>query len=83
MRRHQDFNLNAVWLLIGTNLLLFVATSIHPELQKTLGFQRASFTEEPWTIVTNLFVHVDIWHILANMLTAIAYILDIDALHRA
>jgi len=69
MRREQDFNLNAVWLLIGTNLLLFLATSIQPDLKETLGLQPASFTEEPWTIVTNLFVHADIWHILANMLT--------------
>ena len=69
MRRHQDFNLNAIWVLIGTNLLLFIATSIQPELQKTLGLQRASFTEEPWTIITNLFVHADIWHILANMVS--------------
>jgi membrane associated rhomboid family serine protease len=69
MRREQDFNLNAVWLLIGINLLLFLATSIQPNLQETLGLQRASFTEEPWKIVTNLFIHANIWHILANMLT--------------
>jgi len=69
MRRHQDFNLNAVWVIIGINLLLFIATSIQEDLQQTLGLQRASFTEEPWTIVTNLFVHAGIWHILANMVT--------------
>lgn len=69
MRRHQDFNLNAVWVIIGINLLLFIATSIQPDLRLTLGLQRASFTEEPWTIITNLFVHAGIWHILANMVT--------------
>ena len=69
MRRHQGFNLNAVWVIIGINLLLFTATSIQEDLQQTLGLQRASFTEEPWTIVTNLFVHAGIWHILANMVT--------------
>jgi len=69
MRRHQDFNLNAVWVIIGINLLLFIATSIQPELRLTLGLQRVSFTEEPWTIITNLFVHAGIWHILANMVT--------------
>jgi len=69
MKSHRDFNLNAVWVLIGTNLLLFIATLIHEELRSTLGLQRASFTEEPWTIVTNLFVHAGIWHIAANMVT--------------
>lgn len=69
MRRHEGFNLNAIWFLIGVNLLVFIATSIDPELRLTFGLQRASFTEEPWTIVTNLFIHANFWHIFANMLT--------------
>jgi membrane associated rhomboid family serine protease len=34
-----------------------------------LGLQTASFLQHPWTIVTNLFVHGSIWHLLFNMLT--------------
>ena len=69
MKRYQGFNLSAIWVLIVTNLLLFIATVIDPELRIVLGLQRASFVEEPWTIVTNLFIHAGIWHIFANMLT--------------
>jgi len=69
MKNYRDFNLSAIWVLIGANLLVFIATSIHPELRSTFGLQRASFTEEPWTIVTNLFIHAGIWHIVANMFT--------------
>jgi len=29
----------------------------------------ATFTSEPWTIVTSLFVHADLFHILGNMVT--------------
>jgi membrane associated rhomboid family serine protease len=39
------------------------------DLIPLLGLQTASFLAEPWTIVTNLFVHGSIWHLLFNMIT--------------
>jgi len=59
----------AVWTIIGVNLLLFIATIIAPNLILLLGLQPASFLSRPWTIVTNLFIHSGVWHILANMIT--------------
>jgi len=50
-------------------LLLFIATWIVPGLIFLLGLQPASFLDRPWAIVTNLFMHAGLWHILANMLT--------------
>jgi len=67
--RYRGFNLTALWLLIGINLLLFIATSIKPDLVPILGLQPAGFLDRPWAIVTNLFIHANIWHILGNMLT--------------
>jgi len=67
--RYQGFNLTAVWLLIGVNFLLFIATLINKDLIIFLGLQPASFSARPWTLVTNLFIHGGIWHILVNMLT--------------
>jgi membrane associated rhomboid family serine protease len=67
--RYKGFNLTAVWLLIAVNLLLFIATSVNQDLILILGLQPVSFLDRPWTIVTNLFIHGGIWHILANMLT--------------
>jgi len=34
-----------------------------------LGLSTVSFLSQPWTIVTNLFVHGNIWHLIFNMLT--------------
>ncbi|MFQ6121589.1 MAG: rhomboid family intramembrane serine protease [Dehalococcoidales bacterium] len=51
------------------NFLLFIATAIADELIFLFGLQPASFLLRPWTIVTNLFIHAGLWHILANMLT--------------
>lgn len=66
--RYRSFNITAVWTIIGINLLLFIATSINPDLVPILGLQPAGFLAQPWTIVTNLFIHANIWHILGNML---------------
>jgi membrane associated rhomboid family serine protease len=59
----------AVWLIIGINLLLFIATLINGNLILLLGLQPISFLARPWTIVTNLFIHGGVWHIFANMIT--------------
>jgi len=67
--RYRGFGLTALWILIGINLLLFVATSIDRDLLLLLGLYPAGFLGRPWTLVTNMFVHANIWHILANMVT--------------
>ena len=68
-RSYRGFKLNVIWLLIGVNLLLFIATLVEQDLIWLLGLQPATFLGRPWTIVTNLFIHGGIGHILANMLT--------------
>ena len=70
---HRGFTLGPIGFLIVVNIILYIATSIRPELFISMfGFYPAGFLERPWTIVTNLFIHApfpSIWHILANMLT--------------
>jgi membrane associated rhomboid family serine protease len=50
---------------IGTR----VAGMMGHDLVSLLGLQTATFLQHPWTIVTNLFMHGNIWHILFNMIT--------------
>ncbi len=66
---YRGSRLNAVWLIIVINLLLFIATLIDQDLIRLLGLAPATFGDRPWTLVTNLFIHNGIWHILANMIT--------------
>jgi membrane associated rhomboid family serine protease len=68
-RGYRSFSLGPVGFLIIANLILFIVTFIRPELIDWLGLSPLTFLEKPWTIVTNLFVHSGIWHIIANMLT--------------
>jgi membrane associated rhomboid family serine protease len=66
---YRGSNPTVLWLLIAINLILYMATLIEPDLILHLGLQPASFLDRPWTLVTNLFIHANIWHILANMIT--------------
>jgi len=59
-----------LWVLIWINILLFIAYVVDQRTIVTLfGLQPISFSAEPWTIITNIFVHGGFWHILTNMLT--------------
>jgi membrane associated rhomboid family serine protease len=69
-RRYQGFNLTPVLLLIVTNIVIFIAARVNPGLILVwLGLHPDAFPVMPWTIVTNLFVHYHIWHLIANMVT--------------
>ena len=68
-RSYPSFRLSPIWIIIAVNFLLFIVTVIAPELIYLLGLQPAGFLDRPWTIVTNLFIHSGLWHIIANMLT--------------
>ena len=67
---YQGFNLTPIWVLIGTNFLFYVATLVRRDLIiSLLGLQPLSFPNEPWTIITSMFVHASLWHLIGNMFT--------------
>ena len=68
-REYRTFNLNPILIIIAANLLMFVATAVSPRLIFRLGLVPAVFLSQPWTIVTSLFIHSGLWHLIANMLT--------------
>jgi membrane associated rhomboid family serine protease len=66
---YRGFNLTPIWVLMSINLIFFIAALIRePVIFNTFGFRPDQFLSEPWTIVTSMFVHDGIWHILVNML---------------
>ena len=69
MREYRTPNPTGVLIVIFVNVLVFIATSLKSDLIYDLHLVPATFTSEPWTIVTSLFVHADLYHILGNMVT--------------
>lgn len=70
---YRGDDLTPVLVLIILCFVVYLATIaggfFNFDLIPLLGFQPATFLLKPWTILTNLFVHGNIWHLLANMLT--------------
>ena len=70
MRTYRTVNLNALWFLIALNVLIFIVTLIRPEETiYFLGLTPVLLSQQPWTIMSSIFVHGSIWHILFNMIS--------------
>jgi membrane associated rhomboid family serine protease len=73
MSYRRSDNIAPVLAIIILCFLVYIGTEaarlMGHDLVPLLGLQTASFLQQPWTIVTNLFMHGSIWHILFNMIT--------------
>ena len=72
MMRYRNYRRSSqtpVWALIGTNVLLFIASLSVPGLILFLGLLPADVSVRPWTVITSLFLHGGIGHLLVNMIT--------------
>jgi len=67
-RYSRPFWQDPLLVLIGLNVLVFILTIGSPSLRTQLAIVPATFLSEPWTAVTSMFIHADIYHILFNML---------------
>jgi len=76
MRTYRAVNLNVLWFLIALNVVIFVIQLITGEgiaayspLISFLGLTPALLSQQPWTIISNMFVHGGFLHIIFNMVT--------------
>jgi rhomboid family protein len=76
MRTYRTVNLNALWFLIALNVAIFIielitgtGTAAYSPLVSFLGLTPALLSQQPWTVLTAIFVHYDFWHILFNMIS--------------
>jgi len=69
MRTYRAVNLNVLWFLIALNVVIFIITLVRPEETiYFLGLTPALLSQHPWTIISSMFVHGSIFHILFNMI---------------
>ena len=68
--RYRGANLTPIWAIMIVCFLIYIASLVDRQLILLLfGLQAATFWNMPWTILTNLFTHASLWHLLANMFT--------------
>jgi len=69
MRTYRTANLNVLWFLIALNVLMFIITLLRPAAISFLGLTPALLLQQPWTIISSMFVHAGIGHIIVNMIS--------------
>ena len=80
MRTYRAVDLRVLWFLIALNVVIFameIAIGPYPIVQNGqvvnevvlfLGLARVVLPQQPWTIISSMFVHGGITHILFNMI---------------
>ena len=76
MRTYGAVNLQPLLFLIAVNVVIFVLQiviggypiEIDNEVVQLLGLTPARLAEQPWTIVSSMFAHGSLMHILFNMI---------------
>ena len=61
--------MESIYIIILINVLVFVGVNIHPDYVNTLGLTPAIVWSHPWQIITSMFTHQELLHILFNMWT--------------
>jgi membrane associated rhomboid family serine protease len=74
MRTYRAVNLNVLWFLIALNVAIFIIELVvggEPinKVIDLLGLTPYKLSQQPWTIISSMFVHGNIWHILLNMIS--------------
>jgi membrane associated rhomboid family serine protease len=77
MRTYRAVNSNALWFLIALNVLIFIIElgvggypiTVTNPVVLLLGLNTAQLSQQPWTILTSVFVHGGFAHIIFNMIS--------------
>jgi len=65
----ESFIMNPVLVIMAFNILVFLAAVINQDqVAAKLELMPGLIAQQPWRIITAMFLHVSIWHIFSNML---------------
>jgi rhomboid family protein len=79
MRTYRTVSLNVLWFLIALCVAVFAIELAYGPIAENrqvvnqvvllLGLARVTLRQQPWTVLSAIFVHASIWHLLFNMVT--------------
>jgi uncharacterized protein len=69
--RNRGFNLNPIWVIIGVCVVIYLFSAISQSylIERRFALIPSEISQQPWTLLTYMFLHGSIWHIAFNMLT--------------
>jgi uncharacterized protein len=70
-KRYRGLNLNPLWVIIGVCVVIYLVGIFDQQgaIQYRFALIPKLIGEQPWTLITYMFLHADIWHIIFNMIT--------------
>jgi uncharacterized protein len=68
-RSTREADSTVIWALIAANVAFYVASIFNSQLLYQYGLRPTLVWSHPWTLVTSMFLHASVWHILGNMVT--------------
>lgn len=70
-RRNRGLNINPIWVIIGVCVVIYLFSSFDPRslIENRFALIPIEINTQPWTLLTYMFLHGSIWHLLFNMLT--------------
>lgn len=69
-RRFRGPGISPIWILIGVNLVILIATYIDRGIiYERFALTQANLSSQPWTLLTYMFLHAGYFHLLVNMFT--------------
>jgi uncharacterized protein len=69
-RRYNQSGISPIWVLIGVNFLIFIATYFDSQnsIFARFALDPLQVGSQPWTLVTYMFLHANWVHIIFNMI---------------
>ncbi len=68
-KSYRRSGISPTWILIGINVVVFLLELVVPAIINNFGLVPQDLAGRPWIIITSMFVHSSIWHLIANMWT--------------
>ncbi len=63
--------LNPIWVLLVVNAIIFISGIFDQQrvIDKSFGLNPSWMVQQPWTLLTYMFLHGSIYHLVFNMIT--------------
>ncbi len=58
---------NVALIIIAVNVVMFILQQLIKGMTDTLLLDSSRVLHEPWLLLTSMFLHADIWHLIFNM----------------